>query len=234
MKTKRILAAILACSMAFGMSVNALAAGELDGTVDGALSGNATVKPATIKVSTPSNLAFSIDPYNLNSKGQVSPSAVTKISNLSNVPVDLVVSSCKATPEGEAVIATGVPAATITTKSAYLLVRSAPTTTAATVSAIKILGTGLDDKFKAATATVAGDIAATAAGAGKGLLLANLVAADCTDPLAPVAKDNTGVVEIGVVGAVATAPTIPWKTADKVKVDLSFRVVPKMPTVVAP
>lgn len=234
MKTKRILAAILACSMAFGMSVNALAAGELDGTVDGALSGNATVKPATIKVSTPTNLAFSIDPYNLKGKGQVSPSATTKITNLSNVPVDLVVSSCKATPEGEAVIATGVPAATITTKSAYLIVRTAPTTTGATASAIKLLGTSTEDRFKAATATAVGDVAATATGAGKGLLLANLVAADYTDPDAPVAKDTTGVVEIGVVGAVATAPATPWKTTDKVKVDLSFRVVPKMPTVVAP
>lgn len=227
MKTKRILAAILACSMAFGMSVNALAA-DLDGTADGTIPGEGTVTPAVIKVSVPTSLNFVIDPYNLDGKGQVVPS-VGLIQNLSNVDVDLVVSACTGAPVANsgAKIATALPTATTTNNDAYLAVRTILCKSTDTALKIPLLDT-TTNKFKAASATVAGDVLATTAGGGKGMLLASLEKAVGANPSAGV--DDKGVIQIGVVGAVATAPTTPWKAADTLKVDLTFKIVPKLPT----
>lgn len=146
MKTRRLLALVLAATMVMGLSVTASASATLDGTkMEQEVTVTQTTTVPIISITVPTTAAINLNPYKLDvqvgtqatdlSTQQVI-SEPMKVKNGSNVPIIVSYTAKLEVPQSsKIVLATSAPAATVTTKSAYIFAKAAKVDAEANVPA---------------------------------------------------------------------------------------------------
>lgn len=218
----KILASVLAVTMAMGMSMTAFAADTAitapDGTsgIYGAeLTGDSIVKVPTIKITVPSALSqVAINPYKMkytvDSKEYTDQIVFAEqtIKNESDVAVSVNIAELKAGIESgsDAVIATAAPTEKTTTKSVFMYLE------------LKDKAGTYKDAYKSSEQTQ--------------LLVGGTKASAKTDMIELAA--TTGEANFKLAGAVATRPAKDWTDKDKITVSLKFTFTPQTVTAAAP
>lgn len=223
---KKILALVLAATMAFGASMTVLAD---DSTLEDSSSltagqevtGDATVELPTLKVTVPTTTAIVINPYKISYTNETDSSltgnsqiisAEQTIKNESNVAVAVNVSSLTGTPsEGLALATTDkLPA----TKSVFLY--------------LEVLGSdgSFADAYNAKNANQLVVNTADAKAVSKDAIV-TLAAGDSTATTAKFKFGGAAVVNPTKTGDNKTTVQDPWTDSDKVTVSLKFTFTPQ-------
>lgn len=125
MRAKKLLATLLATTMVFGTTMSVFAAEPIsapdeNGVYSSTVEGNSEITTPTIKITVPTSVSLTIDPYNIGNKGQIA-SEDQFIKNESNVPISVGMGlyATKADETCEIVLATAALKGTETTKSVF-------------------------------------------------------------------------------------------------------------------
>lgn len=124
MRAKKLLATLMATTMIFGTAMSVYAAEittpDESGAFTSTVEGDSTIATPTIKITVPTDVSLTIDPYKINEKGQI-VSEDKFIKNESNVPVSVGMGlyATKKTEECDITLATAALKGTETTKSVF-------------------------------------------------------------------------------------------------------------------
>lgn len=233
LKSKKLLSSLLAISMLASMSLSSFAANEAPQdpnssavTDDGAgsltdtghtVTSDGTVKVPAVKVKLPSSKAdILLNPYSVTVDTNITDQVISagyEIENLSLTDVNVFVKDAVATSAdpSKLVVSTKEPTAKDTAKNVYLVLRSADAK-----ANVPDLAT---EKVTAATATKAGDVVIGGTSLKAPVLLTQL--AKSTDN-----GNSGGKCYAKILGKMASAPTDPYTTDDKVTVTTTYVIKP--------
>lgn len=232
LKSKKLLSSLLAISMLASMSLSSFAADAPQDpsssavTDDGAgsltdtghtVTSDGTVKVPAVKVKLPSSKAdILLNPYSVTVDTNITDQVISagyEIENLSLTDVNVFVKDAVATSAdpSKLVVSTKEPTAKDTAKNVYLVLRSADAK-----ANVPDLAT---EKVTAATATKAGDVVIGGTSLKAPVLLTQL--AKSTDN-----GNSGGKCYAKILGKMASAPTDPYTTDDKVTVTTTYVIKP--------